>query len=304
MIITIAGDLGSGKSSVAKEVAKKIDFTYISTGYLHRKIAEEYSVDALKLNEIAQNDESIDCRIDSYLKSLNETNEDLIIDSRLAWHFVKKSIRIFFEVNPAIAVRRIIGDTSRYNEPIYNDEAMALEKLNERKRIENIRFFEKYGVDCNNLSNYDIIINTSLASIEDVTNMVISIVEMTTKNEQIPKYWVNPMLLYPTENIRLVAKPEAVEIKNNISKNNFNMEHPVACVKYNNNYFIWDGHKRTSGALYSQLKLIPIIVIAKDNEDIHAGHSVSRFIKGVLNHSLYYDWEDAHSFRYIEYPSL
>lgn len=304
MKITIAGDLGSGKSSVAKEVSKILKFEYISTGYLHRTIAEEYKVDALKLNEIAKDDMTIDNRIDGYLISLNKSNEDLIIDSRMAWHFVKDSFRIYFEVNQDIGAERVLADKSRFNEPLYDNKITALGKLNERKGFENARFYEKYNVDCNNLSNYDIIINTSFATINEIVNLLVFIINIKKKQECIPKYWISPKLLYPTEDIRLIARPQTKEIKNDISANNFNMNYPIDCVKFDNFYFIWDGHKRCSGALYNNLSFVPITIIAKDNDEIHNGHKVSDFVNSVLNQSLYYDWEDAHNFRYSNYPTL
>ena len=42
MKISITGDLGSGKSTVAKQLAKDLGFDYISTGTIFREIAKEY----------------------------------------------------------------------------------------------------------------------------------------------------------------------------------------------------------------------------------------------------------------------
>jgi len=39
MILTITGDLGSGKSTVAKLVSEKLKLKYYSTGSIFRKIA-------------------------------------------------------------------------------------------------------------------------------------------------------------------------------------------------------------------------------------------------------------------------
>lgn len=94
MKISITGDLGSGKSTVAKQLAKDLGFDYISTGTIFREIAKEYGIDVLKLNKLALTDTSIDDRVDGKLKEYNQHPTGLIIDSRLAWHFINESIKI------------------------------------------------------------------------------------------------------------------------------------------------------------------------------------------------------------------
>ena len=302
MIITITGDLGSGKSSVAKILAKKMNFEYISTGFLYRKIAEEYNVDALELNKISVNDHSIDDRIDNYLKSLNNTDKNIIIDSRLAWHFVTNSIRLFFEVNPEVAAERVLNDKNRLNEPAYNDKKSAYQALNERKTTENNRYRLRYGIDCDDISNFDLVINTSFVTPEQICEQVIRILDLIKQNQDVAKYWISPKLLYPSENIRLIAREETKEIKASIKENGYIDNSLIECVKYDSKYFIWDGHKRSSSAIYCDIPFVPVLVLASDEEEIHKGHTVKRFVKAAYNLSNYYDWEDAHQFRFTTYP--
>lgn len=67
MKISITGDLGSGKSTVAKQLSKDLGFDYVSTGTIFREIAKEYGIDVLKLNKLALTDTSIDDRVDGKL---------------------------------------------------------------------------------------------------------------------------------------------------------------------------------------------------------------------------------------------
>jgi cytidylate kinase len=173
MKISIAGDLGSGKSSVAKLVANELGFAYMSTGQIHRMIAEEYGVDSLELNKIASGDQSIDDRVDGYLLSLNESDQELVIDSRLAWHFVKDTFKVYLQVDRTIGAERILGDGKRLREPSYDDTASALTSLEARKQAENERFFERYAITCEDLSNYDLVINTSTYSLKEVSSLIV-----------------------------------------------------------------------------------------------------------------------------------
>ena len=52
-MITISGMLGSGKSTVAKILAQKLDYGYYSTGNAQREIAQKRGLTTLELNQLA-----------------------------------------------------------------------------------------------------------------------------------------------------------------------------------------------------------------------------------------------------------
>ena len=89
--ITISGVIGSGKSTVAKMLAQKLGWQYYSTGMAQRKIAAEMGITTLELNALSVKDKSIDERIDSVFKNPPWGNNNCVVDSRLAFHFVPKS---------------------------------------------------------------------------------------------------------------------------------------------------------------------------------------------------------------------
>lgn len=301
MIITITGDLGSGKSTIAKRVSKELNFKYISTGLIHRKIASKYNVDSLTLNKMAFNNSEIDEKIDGYLMSLNNT-KNILVDSRLAWHFINDTFKIYFKVNSTIGAERIFHDDKRHNEPIYQNKDNARIAIKERKSVEDQRFLQKYNIDCNDLDNFDLIINTSLNSIESISNLLISLIKQKINHSSVPKLWVNPKLLYPTENITLVGRDESKKVKENIRQNGYNNEELIKCVQKDEFYFIWDGHKRCSAAIFNKIDFIPISVIAENDEEIYSGEKASTFISSINTKSLCYNWEAVHNFRYLLYP--
>lgn len=304
MKLTIAGDLGSGKSSVAKRLSEEYNYRYISTGQLHRDIAEEYGVDALELNKIANVDQSIDNKIDGYLIGLNESPENFIIDSRLAWHFVKNSFKIYLEVHSEIGAERVFSDSHRLNEPEYSNKEAALKILRERKAVENERFFNKYKLTCNDRSNYDVVINTSTSTIADTCILIKKLTAMWKEGIIFPKLWISPNFLFPTEHVRIIASDESKELKDNVLKNGFDFNFPISCVKFNEFYFIWDGHKRFSSSLYIKMNYVPVYLLGEDQEDIQKNFSAALFVQDSFNQSWYYDWEDAHNFKYIKFPKL
>ena len=87
MIITISGIAGSGKSTVAKLLAKKLNYKHYSIGDFMRQIAKERKLTLLELSKQAEKDNSIDKELDKKQIELGKTKDNFVIDSRLGFHF-------------------------------------------------------------------------------------------------------------------------------------------------------------------------------------------------------------------------
>jgi len=87
MIITISGKAGSGKSTVAKELARKLNLKHYSIGDIMRQIAKERNISLNELSKLAEKDESIDLELDKKQIDLRDKN-DFIIDGRLTAYFL------------------------------------------------------------------------------------------------------------------------------------------------------------------------------------------------------------------------
>ena len=95
MIIAISGSPGSGKSTVGKLLASRLNFTHYSSGDLMRDMAEEQKVTLLELSKQAETDPTIDQEIDDRQIQLGINENDFVIDARLGYHFIKKSKKIY-----------------------------------------------------------------------------------------------------------------------------------------------------------------------------------------------------------------
>ena len=112
MIITITGKPCSGKGTVAKEFCKKYGFEYICTGDMFREYAKEFGYDdILTFQEEDPRVRQIDEKVDSRIKEIGTTqaNDNIVIDSRLAWHFVPKSFKVFIDVDDINGGKRLMG---------------------------------------------------------------------------------------------------------------------------------------------------------------------------------------------------
>ncbi|HMX41945.1 MAG TPA: cytidylate kinase family protein [Saprospiraceae bacterium] len=170
--ITLTGDLGSGKSAVSKLLCATTGYEYISTGRIQRNLAQEMGLDTLEMNRRADTDPSIDQRIDSIFVSLGTDPKGYIVDSRMAWFFLPGSFKVYLQADLRVAAERILRDPARNSEQ-YASVEEAMEKIGARKQSENARFLLKYGADSTRLHNFDLVIDTSRRSPEQVAALIL-----------------------------------------------------------------------------------------------------------------------------------
>ncbi|MCW5921038.1 MAG: cytidylate kinase family protein [Saprospiraceae bacterium] len=181
--ITITGDLGSGKSVVSSILCEKTGYEYVSTGRIQRQLAEELGLDTLEMNRRADTDPTIDQRIDSIFIDLGKNPKGYIVDSRMAWFFLPESFKVYLQTDIAVAAERIFNDPTRKSEE-YETKEEAVRKIIARKKSENARFWVKYGADCTNLHNFDLVLDTTHRSPEQVAALILR--ALSWKNEAIP----------------------------------------------------------------------------------------------------------------------
>jgi len=173
MIITITGDLGSGKSTVAKLLAKELGLKHYSSGDLFRSIAKKKGIDFMQMQKEGEKSSELDKEIDDYVKSLGKEQDDFIIDSRLGWHFIPNSFKVYLTVNAKIGAQRILGHKRDEEKAQSVDNMVTMNK--QRRQSEEKRYQQYYGVSLTDMSNYDIVIDTSHISAKEVTKKIFDV---------------------------------------------------------------------------------------------------------------------------------
>jgi cytidylate kinase len=176
MHITITGKLGSGKSTVAKKLVEQYGFEIFSTGAILRAAAAERGMDVLELNKELSakldSDRSMDDLIDNTtIRVAAERKDDkLIFDSRMAWHFVPDSFKVFVTVAPCVAAERVMKDP-RPGEPAEDVDELCAE-LVERSKVEQARFQALYGVDYYDYNNYNLVVDSSNRTPDEIVAII------------------------------------------------------------------------------------------------------------------------------------
>lgn len=173
MHITITGNLGSGKSTICKILEDKYGFEIYSTGKVQRELARQMNMTTLEMNQLMCSDHKYDNMIDDTTARISRENPDknIIFDSRLAWHFVEKSFKVFLAVDLNIAAQRVMND-NRGKEEQYSSLEEAKEKLFQRAQTENLRYKDIYNLEYFNYSNYNLVIDSTYSSAELIASVI------------------------------------------------------------------------------------------------------------------------------------
>jgi cytidylate kinase len=158
-------------------------------------------LDTIALNRLMGTDRRYDRMIDDEVVSISTTrpHDRIIFDSRLAWHFVEKSFKIFTTIDPMIAAKRVLA-SPRGEEEIYTDEEDVLHKLKLRFNLEKNRFKEIYGVDYLDYGNFNLILDTTWFDPDSIVNILLENYANFTADSQpfCSKIIISPKSLYPT----------------------------------------------------------------------------------------------------------
>jgi len=160
MKITISGEPGSGKSTIAKLLAQKLGLKHMSSGDFMRNLAKKRGVAFMELTKQALEDPEIDKEIDSTLERWGKEQDDFVIDARLGFHFIPDSLKIFLIVDDDEAAKRIY-EQKREDEKANVTLEQTKHNIKTRIEIEKQRYMKLYNLDYFDKSNYDIVYDTS-----------------------------------------------------------------------------------------------------------------------------------------------
>lgn len=173
--ISITGDLGSGKSTVAGMLAAKYGVEHVTLGSIQRAKAAEFGMTTCEFNKFIEGKPEYDKLFDDYQKAYENKDGGLILDSRLGFFFVPSTFSFYLSADPVEAAKRIIA-AGRNNEK-YASLEEAITKISERRNSERLRFKQFYGVDILDMNNYDCVIDTTYMKVEEVMQKMIEAYE-------------------------------------------------------------------------------------------------------------------------------
>ncbi|MDH4329928.1 MAG: cytidylate kinase family protein [Candidatus Moranbacteria bacterium] len=165
MIITITGDLGSGKSTVGKMLAKELELERYYIGQIRRDAAKKMGMTLEEYNKYGETHPETDIDVDNYQKKLGQEKDNFLIEGRTSWFLIPHSIKLYFEVDPREGAKRVFKELQGEN---VRNEVASVSSVEELMKIhkkrndsDNYRYKKYYGKDCYDKKNFDFIIDTT-----------------------------------------------------------------------------------------------------------------------------------------------
>lgn len=187
MIISISGMPGSGKSTVAKILCARLGMKRYYMGGMRREIARKKGMTIEQLNDLGEKEDWTDRQVDEFQKELGEKEDGFVIEGRTSFFLIPQSLKVFLDVDFPVGAKRIYDDVrsnkDKRNEGRYKNVGDAAKAI--RKRLESdVRRYKKYyGLDIYDLEQYDIVIDTTRLTPQEVAERIMSAAEKARRKE-------------------------------------------------------------------------------------------------------------------------
>ena len=168
MLITVSGPPGSGTTTTSEHVAARLGVSLVPGGAVFRAMARERGMSLAEFGLYASDHPEIDVELDSRLAKRARDGEALI-ESRLAGWIARNegldAVTVYLECDPEVRAARVAG-----REQLAVSRALADNA--ERERVERARYLALYGFDLDDLSIYDLLLDSGALAPPELADRV------------------------------------------------------------------------------------------------------------------------------------
>ncbi len=174
--IVVSGDISTGKSTLAHNLARELNWEYLSTGEYFRKWHKEHNIPLEKTNQVP---ESVDKEIDYCYQQKMKNEERIVFESHLGGYLAKDLLETFKVLCVTDWDKRIERAAKR--DGINLEE--AYKNVFERSKMLADKFKKLYGVENTFDPKYfNLIVDTSEKSPQDVLDVVLKSLKYDTRS--------------------------------------------------------------------------------------------------------------------------
>lgn len=178
MIITIGGNLGAGKTTLANRLAEALHYEQLYVGGIFRDMASEKNLTIEQFYAQLKSDPAIEQAVDQRQAATMREHDNLIVQGRVAWYFAKSSPFKIFDILLTVDPVTGAGRVGEKKENIGKTTDEVTIATADREKMERERYAMLYGIE-NHLdpAQYDFILDTTSLSEQEVFEKVIAAVK-------------------------------------------------------------------------------------------------------------------------------
>ena len=181
MIITIAGDPGSGKSTIGKRLAEKLNYEHYYIGQIRRNAAKKMGMTLAEYNKYGETHPETDIEVDEYQKKLGQEKDDFVIEGRTSWFLIPQSVKLYIAVEATEGAKRVFkelqADNSRNEDNGLKTIEDVLASHKKRELSDKLRYQKYYQKDCSDKNNFDFVVDTTNLTPDEVFKKVWKFIE-------------------------------------------------------------------------------------------------------------------------------
>ena len=151
---------------------KRLNYGIYRNGDYFRKLAKDMGMDVTSFNIYVKEHPEIDRKIENSAAEYAKTHEKFIIDARLGWYAVPESFKVYLKVDIDIAAKRAYEDENRKDSENFKTLEEQKQDMKKRYELENERYWKLYKIRKEDESNYDLVIDTSNLTPEEVADKI------------------------------------------------------------------------------------------------------------------------------------
>jgi cytidylate kinase len=170
VVITIGGPPGSGTTTIAKMLAARLKLKYVYIGDIFRELAKRKDMSLAEFGNYAGGHPEIDRELDKRQLEIARAGH-VILEGRVSgWVAAENEVeafKIWLEATLSVRVDRCSEREEKNRDEVERE-------IVEREESERSRYKDIYKFDIDDLSFYDIVVDTGPLTPEQITDLIVT----------------------------------------------------------------------------------------------------------------------------------